>query len=60
MADTAENWMEDLLGAPACSCGATMDLVRMDPHPSIRQAELRTYQCQQCTETLVQTFGDDR
>jgi hypothetical protein len=37
-----------------------MELVRMDPHPSIRQAELRTYQCQQCTETLVQTFGDDR
>ena len=61
MAATAERWTTtDLLGRPTCSCGARMNLTRMEPHPTILHAEIRTYECEQCNDTLVKTFGDDR
>jgi ribosomal protein S27E len=36
-----------------------MDLGRIEPHPTIRHAEIRTYQCKECGDTLIQTFGGE-
>jgi hypothetical protein len=60
MAATAERWTTDLLGRPPCLCGATMDLARTEPHPTVGRAEIRVYECNRCNHTLTQTFGDDK
>jgi hypothetical protein len=60
MAATNAQWTTDLLGRPVCLCGAMMDLARIEPHPTIRHAEIRTYECNECGDTLIQTFGEDR
>jgi hypothetical protein len=49
----------DLLGTPTCLCEAKMDLVRVEPHPTIKHAEIRAYECPRCGRALAQTFGDD-
>jgi ribosomal protein S27E len=36
-----------------------MDLGRIEPHPTIRHAEIRTYQCKECGDSLIQTFGGE-
>jgi hypothetical protein len=57
---TAERWITDLLGRPICLCGGKMDLARIEPHSTIRHAEIRKYECSRCNHTLIQTFGDDK
>ena len=52
--------VENLLARPLCLCGARMDLSRIEPHPAVPAAEIRTYECVSCGHTLIQTFGDDR
>ena len=60
MGAAAERRNTDLLSRPTCLCGVTMDLVRIEPHPTIQHAEIWTYECRECSHTLVQTFGEDR
>jgi hypothetical protein len=38
-------------------CGAKMDLARMEPHPTSPHAEIRTFECRECNDTRIQTFG---
>jgi len=57
MAAAAERWTTDLLGRPICLCGAKMELARMEPHPTSPHAEIRTYECRECNDTRIQTFG---
>ena len=61
MAANAERWTTDLLGRPTpnCTCGARMNLARIVPHLIIPHAELRTYECAECGDTLAKTFRDD-
>ena len=57
---TSERWTTDLFGRPLCVCGgATMDLAQIEPHPTIQHAEIRTYECMECGQTLVQKFDKD-
>jgi hypothetical protein len=59
MAVITERWTSDFLGRPTCLCGARMDLGRIEPHPTIRHAEIRAYECKECGDTLIQTFGGE-
>jgi hypothetical protein len=36
-----------------------MRLARIEPHPTVPQADTRTFECSACGHTLTQTFGDD-
>jgi hypothetical protein len=56
---SSPKWTADLLGRPTCLCDSKMDLARIEPHPTIRRAEIRVYECPQCGHTLTQTFGDE-
>ena len=47
------------LNEPVCLCGVAMTLRRIEPHPTVQHADVRTFQCQECGHTLTQTFGDD-
>jgi hypothetical protein len=55
-----ERWTMDLLGRPTCLCGAKMELARIEPHPIIRNAEIRVYECRECNDTLIKTFGGEK
>jgi len=60
MSAPVDEWITDLLGNQTCLCGATMDIARVEPHPTIQKAEIWTYECQKCSHTLTKTFGDAR
>jgi hypothetical protein len=57
MATTVRSWIADLLGTPTCLCGAKMGLTRIEPHPTIPDFELRTYECRECNDTVVQNVA---
>ena len=33
---------------PVCDCGGPMNLASLEPHPTERQQELKTYKCLHC------------
>lgn len=33
---------------PVCDCGGPMNLASLEPHPTERGHELKTYKCQHC------------
>ena len=60
MGVTTERYTTDLLDRPVCLCGAKMNLARIEPHPTLARADIRTYECRECGDTLIQTFGDEK
>ena len=40
---------------PVCDCGGPMNLASLEPHPTQRDQELKTYKCQHCGKQQVFT-----
>jgi hypothetical protein len=36
-----------------------MELARIEPHPTMQHAEIRTYECKECGDTLIQTLSGE-
>ena len=37
-----------------------MNRARIESHPTLPRADIRTYECGECGDTLIQTFGDEK
>jgi hypothetical protein len=55
-AQRSERYLSD---QPLCLCGTTMDVINIQPHARIKHAEVWTFECRACGDTLRQTFGAD-